>query len=210
MPAFNDLSGLKFGRLLVLDRGENIGKRVGWRCLCDCGKKVLVAANKLPNGHTRSCGCLQVEMAHVSNFKHGHTTYPNGGRCTKEYNTWTLMKRRCSDVAVGSDRAIYFDQGIRVCERWQSFEAFFADMGFAPSARHSIDRIDPNKGYSPDNCRWATPREQARNKIGTRTITHQGVARPLAEWSEITGIPYKRLHKRLSSGWSAERALTTP
>lgn len=211
MPSFKDLSGMKFGRLTVICRGPNTGARVAWDCLCECGNSTTVSANKLQNGHTKSCGCFQKQRASEANKKHGHSSYPNGGKATKEYNTWFLMTRRCSDKAIGPERKDYFLRGIRVCDRWKNFENFLADMGYAPSPKHSIDRIDNNGHYAKENCRWANPTEQRRNQSRVTLLEFNGKTLTPMEWSKITGICNKRIHARIKiHGWSVERALTTP
>lgn len=210
MPSFIDRTGQRFGRLTVLSRAVVPGRATHWHCLCGCGNRVVVDAKKLPNGHTQSCGCLQREKAHSANIKHGQSSYPNGGRCTKEYNTWFLMLRRCNKV--GS--RLYEDyggRGIRVCERWHTFAFFYADMGRAPSPSHSLDRIDNDGHYSPENCKWATAKEQRRNQRRIVLIEHAGRKLTPMEWSEITGISNKRIHARIKIlGWTVEKALTTP
>lgn len=211
MPAFIDRTGQRFGRLTVLGRAPSEPGHTRWNCRCDCGASVVVATNKLPNGHTQSCGCLQRERAHDANIKHGQTAYPNGGRSTKEYNTWSLMLRRCHKVG-SQDYADYGGRGVRVCERWHSFELFYADIGPAPSPAHSIDRWPNNDGnYEPGNCKWSTPKEQRRNQRRLVLIEHAGQLKTPMEWSEVTGISHKRIHARIKLlGWSVEKALTTP
>jgi len=104
----------------------------------------------------------------------------------------------------------YGAAGITVCERWHSFEAFIEDMGESPSKAHSLDRLDNDKGYSPDNCRWATNREQSLNKKKTQYFEFEGERLTLLEWSERKGLSYYALYQRLRAGWSVERALSTP
>lgn len=213
MPAFIDRTGQRFGRLTALSvhsKASRIPPRqTKWVCLCDCGSTAIVDVSKLANGHTKSCGCLQIDLAHAANIKHGQSNYPNGGRATKEYNTWALMIRRCYKAGSHS-YADYGGRGIVVCERWRDFAAFYADMGPAPSPRHSIDREDNDGPYSPDNCRWATPKEQRRNQTRIVLLEHAGQQRTPMEWAELTGIPNKRIHARMKRGWSIERTLTTP
>lgn len=146
-----DMTGQRFGRLLVQSRSES---RHGatWLCRCDCGTRKIVAASNLRNGSTKSCGCFHDEAAR----KHGDTK-------SVEYNAWRGMISRCGKPK-NPKFYMYGGRGIRVCERWaSSYENFLADMGRKPSPRHSVDRIDGNGHYEPGNCRWATPRQQQAN-----------------------------------------------
>lgn len=210
MPAFIDLTGFRFGRLLARVRSQKAAKGVRWSCLCDCGTVCDVAANKLRSGHTQSCGCLQRERSSQANFLHGESTYPNGGRATKEYNTWGLMKKRCL-LETSPDFYLYGGRGIRVCPRWESsFAAFIQDMGPAPTRRHSIDRIDPDGDYSPENCRWADSKTQRRNQRGNKFLVCRGESKTPMEWAEISGVNNKRIYARIKRGWDIERAIFTP
>lgn len=209
MPSFLDLSGKTFSRLTAISRDASKVSRVHWLCKCSCGRSCVIASSKLINGHTQSCGCLHVERSSSANMKHGQSSYPNSGNSTKEYNTWAMMKRRCTNKT-SADYMIYGGRGIKVCDRWLTFELFFMDMGAAPSAHHSIDRIDGNGPYSPENCRWADTKTQGRNRSITEFLEYNGERLPIGAWSEKTGIPYKRIHARLSRGWTIAKALTTP
>jgi len=127
-----------------------------------------------------------------------------------EYSTWHAMKRRCFSPQV-ANYAYYGGRGIGVCERWkESFGAFLADMGPRPSPDHTLDRIDPDADYCPENCRWATRSEQQRNKRNNRLVTLDGESITLAEACERLNLPYKTIQHRLQLGWSEHRALHEP
>ncbi|MFW9594692.1 MAG: hypothetical protein ACMV1D_04270, partial [Macromonas sp.] len=118
---------------------------------------------------------------------------------TKEYNTWSLMRKRCESEKC-AEYHLYGGRGIYVCERWMNFENFLSDMGQAPSAKHSIDRIDFDGPYSPDNCRWADAKTQNRNRRITVFLTCNGVTKSVGEWSDVTGLDYKLIHARIKRG----------
>lgn len=141
------------------------------------------------------------------NYRHGHKKADNP---SPEYIIWRNMRGRCSNP--GNNRyATYGARGISVCERWdRDFLNFLEDMGRRPSPKHSLERIDNDQGYFPENCRWATRKEQARNRRSSRFLDFNGQTRTSAEWSELTGISQGTLHARLKSGWPVERALTQP
>lgn len=169
-----DLVGRRFGRLVVLKRDGNVGTRSRWLCRCDCGSVVLAGSGSLLSDWKKSCGCLQRE-ANIARSVHGHA---RTGHHSVEYKTWCGMRRRCTN---SNERSWprYGGRGIRVCERWNSFELFLLDMGPKPSPQHSIDRIDPDGNYEPSNCRWATLDEQNRNKRLTMGVVHRSLIRHL-------------------------------
>ena len=215
MPLLIDLLGQCFGRLTVISRSENrsMGKHrgtaVAWNCRCSCGQYVAVRAGKLRSGHTKSCGCFHKERSSAASYKHGQSSYPNSGRATKEYNTWAVMRRRCQDDSCDEYKN-YGGRGISVCDSWDSFEHFYADMGDAPSSSHSIDRIDVNGDYCKSNCRWATVTQQARNRRNTTYLTANGETLPLQTWAERQGIKGTVIHARLKRGWGVDKAIFTP
>lgn len=131
----------------------------------------------------------------------------------KEYSVWRGIQARCY-TSNRKDSHLYFDKGIKVCDRWlepkSGFFNFLADMGERPTDKHSIDRIDGSKGYSPDNCRWATAAEQGRNQITNKYLEFDGKRLILEDWAKITGIKARRIGKRLKAGWTVEEALTIP
>lgn len=158
-----DLAGCRFGSLLVLRAtAERRERCVMWRCLCDCGARVLVRASTLRAGRTISCGCSRKPTAPLRNRRHGHTS---GGNISPEYRAWTEMKRRCLDRH-RKEFKNYGGRGIAIHAAWASdFAAFFACVGPRPSSRHSIDRYPNNDGnYEPGNVRWATAKQQANNR----------------------------------------------
>jgi hypothetical protein len=196
-----DLSGQTFGRLIVSSEHKqgSAGGRL-WLCHCTCGNKKFVESGYLRTGGTRSCGCLRREKC--SGKTHGKSY-------TKTYDCWARIKKRCYNPT-RSSFPNYGGRGIIVCERWKnSFENFFEDMGEIPDG-YTIERIDVNGNYCKENCRWATHKEQGRNKRTNRFLTLNGETRCLSEWVEITKISKSTILNRFCRGWTVEKALTTP
>lgn len=201
-----DLTGQRFGRLTVIGRSST-GKchNVYWDCQCSCGKKVTVRGDHLREGTIKSCGCLVLEISSEKATTHGKSH-------SRLYNTWLFMRRRCGNC---NDQAYprYGGRGIEVCDEWkanfQSFYDWAISNGYRPEL--SIDRIDNDKGYSPENCRWATSSEQARNRRSNHLITFAGETHSMIEWAEIVDIPLNVLCLRIVRyGWPIWRALTEP
>lgn len=206
MPAFRDLTGKRFHRLVACSfTSQHIGaqQRVVWLCRCDCGNDVSVFASNLTQGYTLSCGCWRHEFPRA-NKTHGQTR-------TQLYTVWASMRSRCENSTVRSYMN-YGGRGITVCSEWrQSFAAFARDMGPRPSPKHTIERIDNFGPYSPSNCRWATRVEQGANKRNNRLLTWRGQRMTMSQWSRSTGITVSLLHDRLMKrGWSTHNALSTP
>jgi hypothetical protein len=197
----DDYTGMRFGRLLVL--GKDLSprtakrKRVKWMCLCDCGNMTSVESNNLLSGNTVSCGCHRKTWA----ISHGLTGTPI-------YGVWDNMMQRCYNVNDGGYRD-YGGRGIIVCERWHTFTNFAEDMGPRPEGLE-IDRIDNGRGYSPENCRWVTRKENCRNTRGNRFLTFNGETKCVAQWTEELGYNKGTIRGRLNRNWSVERALTEP
>jgi len=199
MPAFKDLSGQKFGKLTAIKRvGKDSQGTSLWHCLCDCGNTSTVRVSALKNGGTKTCGCSYGEAG----ITHGLSRKPI-------YSVWQAMIQRCHNSSNPAYK-YYGVRGITVCDKWRnSFQAFFDDMGHAEKGM-SIDRIDNDKGYSPDNCKWATLKEQANNKRDNRYITHNGITKTICDWSISLGGHRCLVGKRIDElGWDEIRAVTT-
>jgi len=157
----NDLAGKKYGRLLVLYKsGHDKNKKIAWYCECECGTYVIVPSNSLRTGNTKSCGCLKKESCSKNGKKSKH-----GLSKTPEYDTWNSIRRRCSPN--NRDSKFYYDRGIRMSDEWMGVDGlkrFINHIGKRPSNKHSIGRIDNNKGYEPGNVRWAEWSTQVKNK----------------------------------------------
>lgn len=196
-----DLTGMRFGRLTVI-AFHSLEPRwqKKWLCRCDCGKECTPTGGSLCSGHTASCGCLHSERRNASRTKHGKAR--RGQAKSVEYNVWSCMIGRCRNT---KDKR-YGGRGIKVCERWQSFEAFYQDMGDRPEG-HTLDRIDVNGNYEPSNCRWATNEEQSSNKRNSVFIEAFGKRQTAAQWSAETGVKQATIRARLKNGWDAERAI---
>ena len=200
-----NLVGKTFHRLTVIkDLGQHPKRGSYWECVCSCDLKTVVRVKGvwLTSGNTQSCGCLQRERTSKASRTHGFCKAPG-------YNVWLSMMHRCYLQSTDSYPR-YGGRGIQVCERWHSIENFLEDVGERPNNQYSIDRIDPNGNYEPNNCRWATKKQQQRNRRDTRMLTWQGKTQALADWGEELGIEYEALRRRFDKGWSTERALSTP
>jgi hypothetical protein len=198
------LEGKVFDRLTVDSKTISKNKKIAWSCRCLCGKKIVVTTCDLRSGNTKSCGCLRQDNAKKGKHQHARV-----GAMSITYKSYTDMLTRCRNpnhVAW----ADYGGRGITVCDRWQnSFTFFLEDMGERPSKDYSIDRIDCNSGYTPENCRWADRKTQSRNKRSSRMIEFNGKTQSLTEWAEELRINVKTLTARLDAyGWTVDQALT--
>lgn len=197
-----DISGQTFGRLTAIapvDRTKC--KHILWLCICECGAESVVRATYLRRGLTRSCGCLHREELAERLTLHGMSG-------SLEYRTWQDMRERCENPNDGKHKH-YGGRGITVCDRWQTFEYFYADMGDKPAGL-TIDRINNDGDYTPENCKWSTRKQQQRNKRNNRLLTMNEQTLCIAEWAEKTGLGYYAIYHRLERGWPIEKALTQP
>lgn len=202
--SFVDIGGEKFSRLTVVGYAGKRGSNQVWSCRCDCGFGVYVLASNLRSGQTTSCGCAHSEMVSEAKTKHALHGSP-------EYVSHQSMIARCKRPVV---RSSHHKRGITVCDRWlhgdgtrSGFECFVADMGRRPAAGYSVDRLDNSRGYEPDNCRWATRKEQARNTGRNKFIRYGGELITLVEAAERSGVKRTTISARLRRGWSDEAAL---
>ena len=197
-----DLTGQKFGRLTVIKRAENVKKKTMWRCVCECGNEKIVEARSLKIGETRSCGCLHRDTIKITSATHGLSNTPL-------YRVYRHIKSRCYNKNDKSYKD-YGGRGIGICEEWlEDFAKFYQwslENGYQKGLE--IDRIDNDKDYSPDNCRWTNRTVQANNRRTNRHLTCRGKTLTVAEWSRISGVSQSLIWTRVYKlGWSVEDAI---
>lgn len=208
-----DLSGQRFGKLVVV---EYTGKRTEpghnaiWLCKCDCGKTIEVRGSNLTTTRRpqKSCGCYVKEKARLVNTTHG-------GTHERLYGVWMGMRRRCYDPKI-KDYGRYGGRGIKVCEEWKDYSnfrkwAFDSNYDqYADFQKCTLDRIDPDGNYEPDNCRWVDITEQENNRRNSTKIEYQGKTQTVSMWERELGMKHGLLRDRLKRGWDVERAITQP
>lgn len=198
MAEIQNLLGKRYGRLVVIKRAKNRGAKNNqtyWLCQCDCGKQKEIASYSLKHGISKSCGCLQKERASQVNSKHGYTVDRGKERL---YCVWCTMRERCYSPK-NKSYPDYGGRGIKVCDEWKEYTNF-RDWALAngydekaPRGVCSLDRINTDGNYEPNNCRWANQKTQQRNKRNTLYVEWKGKKRPLAEWAEILNVKYHTL-----------------
>lgn len=196
--------GERFGRLVVVEQVESKKrKNRRWRCICDCGKETEVNTVDLRSGNTSSCGCFRVDET-----IRRHTTHGQAG--TRLFDIWCGMRQRCSNPNIGKyDR--YGGRGITVCKEWDNFEPFLEwSMLNGYSDTLTIDRIDSNGNYCPENCRWATLKQQANNKRSNVIEEYCGVTGTRSEICDYFGLGYGLLSERIQRGWTIRDAIEYP
>lgn len=202
----NDLTGQRFGKLTAIRSYYDSSKKVTfWECVCDCGNTTAVRANRLVHHRTNSCGCLRAESNNHKKTTHGMSK-------THLYNAWHSMKARCynkNDVRY----ARYGGRGINVCDEWkQSFDAF-KHWALANGYQEglTLDRINNDEGYYPNNCRWVCTAVQNNNRGVSINITYDGKTQNLKDWCNELGVPYMRVWQRIKKyGYSFEEAIAEP
>ena len=215
--------GLNFGEWTIVS-DDFVSHPSGYRLAnvkCSCGASALVRTSDLKGGKSKGCkACANREKLKKINIKGRKITWvtgggghPKHGGCgTQEYGCWQAMKNRCNNKR-NKTYLSYGGKGIRVCDRWEGedgFINFLADMGKRPSPKHSIDRIDNDKGYYPENCRWATTLEQLYNRSVTKKYMHKGEKLTSLDIMNITGLNRETIRQRISKGWSLDEILKYP
>ena len=199
----NNLTGMRFGRLIAIEPvGRNKYQNVIWRCACDCGNQAFVTAANL-NKKTRSCGCLKIDLLKERSTSHNMAN-------TKLYKVWASIKQRCTNPQ-NKRFSDYGGRGIDMCHEWFEFEPFMEwAMTHGYSDGLEIDRINNDRGYYPDNCRFVDTKTNSRNKRNSHFLTFAGNTYTVSEWAEKLNIPPKAIYKRLARGWDIPSALFLP
>lgn len=198
-------SGMEFGRLTIIDHFKKNG-RTYWHCICSCGNKCDVSQNNLVCGKAKSCGCLNRELASARATKHGLSK-------TRIHRIWSGLFSRCENENF-SEYHNYGARGIKVCDEWQRPDGFMnfynwsMDNGYVDNL--SLDRVDTNGDYCPENCRWATPKEQSNNTRRNVLLTYNGVTMNITQWEDSLGLRHGLIGSRKRSGWTDEECLTIP
>jgi len=200
MRKLKNISGKKFNRLTVIKIVKrNKSGNVMWLCKCDCGNTKVINGSYLRSGHTKSCGCLQKEI--ISKINNTHNMTGSG-----EYKSWTEMKQRCFNKK-NCHYKWYGKRNITVCDRWKnSFINFYKDMGERPREK-TLDRIDNNGDYKPNNCQWSTQTEQCRNRRDNRLFVFRGKEVCMTEIAEILNVNPKSLYSRIYRSDNLEKTI---
>ena len=204
MSVVIDRTGQRYNRLVVLGRSEPKYRSTMWECRCDCGNIAYVDTHSLISGHTKSCGCWKREKASERLFTHGEMPI-------RLYRIWRGMKSRCNNPHT-KDFHYYGARGIRVCDDWVKHYESFRDWAFTNgySDTLTLDRVEVNKDYSPDNCRWVDRHTQMRNTRNNLNLTFNGETKTVTEWAEITGMERHTISYRKNIlKWDDEKVLTT-
>lgn len=210
MGTLIDLSGQRFGHLTVIGRYGTArkGEAAKWQCLCDCGNTAIVTSSNLRYGNQVSCGCQRIKksLLNIARYNEQHRSTRN----RRIFRIWVGMRNRCGNPQNDS-YPYYGGRGIAVCDEWKKYELFenwALSSGYLENL--TLDRIDVNGPYSPDNCRWVTMKEQAYNRRDNRRISYQGKCLTITEWAKILKCSPSCLYYRLDAGWPIEEVLSLP
>lgn len=237
---FLDLTGQKYGKLTVLQRAENKGKHTAWLCKCDCGNEKIVQANHLREASVRTCGRCSFDLPGCTTILRGNEAKRHQKRVAKDVNkpkpqyparraqriqgesrsrlyrsVWNKIRQRCLNPK-NKDYPHYGGRGISICQEWNDFLVFKEwaySHGYDPDAPYgkcTLDRIDVNGNYCPDNCRFVDIKTQNGNKTTSHYVTYHGETHTIAEWGEITGLSPNALYNRINRGWELERTFSQP
>ena len=210
-----DMSGERYGKLVVLTQAGIQNKQMMWNCICDCGVRFVASGNSIRRGKTLSCGCVykqsrpEIARKSIAKVKHGDSF-------ERLYFVWNDIKSRCNNPNDISYKH-YGARGIKVCEEWEkdytAFKSWAILNGYNKNAKRgecSIDRIDVNGNYSPENCRWISSKEQCNNKTNTIFIEIGGIRKTTSEWAELTGLRRDLIYSRYKRGWKGEEIISKP
>lgn len=203
-----DMTGQHYGRYTVLEYiGQNKDHKAVWKCRCECGTIKNVSGKDLRSGNTKSCGCYNRDKAMQNPAlwkpKHGLSKHPL-------HQIWRNIKTRCGNKK-SKEYKYYGGRGIKICDAWKDFQAFYdwaIKNGYHKDL--SIDRIDTNGDYCPENCRWVSMKVQQNNRRNNKLLTINGETRTMSEWSDFYGVKYTVVKSRILNGWDAIDALTIP
>jgi hypothetical protein len=204
MSSPKDYIGKVFGRLKVLSVHSVRNKRSYYECACNCGKTIVTRSDALKAGRTKSCGCLKKE----SSIQNGKNKRTHGMTNTRIHRIWLGVKSRCNNT---NDTAFkdYGQKGITVCEEWENDFSLFLDWSISNGYNDglTLDRKNPLKNYSPDNCRWATQKQQANNRTNNKHLVLKGIKRTVSEWEDISGVNRTTILHRYKKGLSDDEIL---
>lgn len=207
MAKAKDITGQKFGRLTAIKFCYSKSRKKAtdhyWLFRCDCGKEKILLKSSVTSGHIKSCGCYHKEKISIIHKKHGLAN-------SRIYGIWCDIKTRCKNPK-HIRHNYYYDKGINICDEWtNNFENFYnwaLENGYKESL--SIDRIDVNGNYCPENCRWVNNKIQSNNKTNNHNITVNGITHTISEWCDIKQMNYHTFYSRLNRGWNIEKILNT-
>ena len=197
-------AGIRYGSIVAIKPVGKIGKSIAWLYQCDCGEQGVARSSSLP-AKTRCAKCAREQQAQKITI-HGETINP---KRSSLYNTWLSIRQRCNNPKHLSYKD-YGGRGIKLCERWNSFDMFKLDVGEKPAPHMQINRIDNNGNYEPGNVEWATPSQNSNNRRSSRLIEYKGKAMTLRAWCDELGLSYPLMKQRMVKKWDVEIAFTTP